>query len=247
MRFPQFPIIDVFDSFPDARLAAVLVPSRPQVAVVETKHLRRQPTGDVHSIGDMSNGNGVFRFAGKQPFPHGAGHAPVQRRNGIGAAGDPQAQHGQTEIFIRIGGIFPANLHQAIERKPQTIAQRAEVLFHQPGVESIVARRHGSMGGKNHFPANERQGLFKGQALVLHAGADGLQQGKSAVPLVQVKNTGSDPHGFQGPDAPDAQQQLLANAHPPISTVQAGSQFPVFGSIPRHVGVKQEQVAPADS
>ena len=246
MRFPQFPIIDVFDPFPDARFAAVLVPARAQMAVVETEHLRRQPSGNVHSIGDVSNGNRVFRFAGVKPFPHGAGHVPVQRGNGIGAAGDLQAQHGHAEIFIRIGGIFPPNLHQAVERQPQTIAQRAQVLFHQPGVESIVARRHGSVGGENHFPVNERRGLFKVQALVLHAGADGLQHGKGAVPLIQVKNPGSDPHGLQGPNAPHPQQQLLANAHPPISAVQAGSQFPVFRSISRHVGVKQQQVASAD-
>ena len=64
MRFPEFAVVHVLDPFPDAGFAAVLVPAGSQMAVVETKHLRRQPGGDVHAVGDVSDGNFVLRLAG---------------------------------------------------------------------------------------------------------------------------------------------------------------------------------------
>ena len=48
------------------RLAAVLVPAGAQVAVVETEHLRRQPGGDMDAVGDVADGDRIFRLARKE-------------------------------------------------------------------------------------------------------------------------------------------------------------------------------------
>jgi hypothetical protein len=64
MRFPQLAVVDVLDAFPDARFAAVLVPAGAQMAVVEPEHLRRQPGGHVHAVGDVADGHGVFALPG---------------------------------------------------------------------------------------------------------------------------------------------------------------------------------------
>ena len=66
------------------------------------------------------------------------------------------------------------------------------------------------------------------------------------MPFIQVKNTRRNPHGLQGTHATDTQQQFLADAHAPIPTIQAGSQFPVFRSVSWHIGVKKEKIAAAD-
>src|SRR5207244_6536291 len=79
MCFPQLAVVDVFNSLPDARFAAVLVPAGPQMAVIEAKHLRRKPGWDVHSIGDVADGNGVLRPVRIEPGPHGARYLAVER------------------------------------------------------------------------------------------------------------------------------------------------------------------------
>jgi hypothetical protein len=43
VRLPKFAIIDVLDSFPNFGLAAALVPSRTQMAVVQSEHLWSEP------------------------------------------------------------------------------------------------------------------------------------------------------------------------------------------------------------
>ena len=86
MGFPEFAVVHVFDSFPDCRVAAVLLPAGSQMAVVEAEHLRRQPGRDVHAVGDVPDGNFVFRLAGIEPGPHGARNFSMQSGNGVGAA-----------------------------------------------------------------------------------------------------------------------------------------------------------------
>ena len=86
MRLPEFAIVDVFDAFPDLRFAAVLVPAGAKMAVVEPEHLRREPGGNMHAIGDVADGNVVFGAAGIKAGPHGSGDFAMQRRDGIGAA-----------------------------------------------------------------------------------------------------------------------------------------------------------------
>ena len=79
VRFPQLAVVDIFNPLPDARLAAVLVPAGPQMPVIEAKHLRRKPGGDMHSVGDVADGNGVLRPAWVEPRPHGPRHVAVER------------------------------------------------------------------------------------------------------------------------------------------------------------------------
>ena len=86
MRLPQLAVIHVLDALPDARFAAVLMPSGAEVAVIEPEHLRRKPGGNMDSVGDMPDGNGVFRLVRVEAFPHGPADVPVQSGNSIGAA-----------------------------------------------------------------------------------------------------------------------------------------------------------------
>ena len=85
MGLPKLTVVYPLDPLPDARLGAVLVPAAAQVSVIEAKHLRRQPGGHVHAIGDVADRNGIFRFARIQPRPHRPGDLAVQCGNRIGA------------------------------------------------------------------------------------------------------------------------------------------------------------------
>ena len=70
-------VVNLVDTFPDSRITAVLVPSRPKVPVVQPEHLGRKPRWNVDAIGDMPDGNGVFGFIRIQACPHCARYFSV--------------------------------------------------------------------------------------------------------------------------------------------------------------------------
>ena len=72
MGLPEFAVIDVLDAIPDFGFAATEMPSRAKMAIVEPEHLWRQPGGNVDTVGNVPNGDGIFRFPLKQIGPHRA-------------------------------------------------------------------------------------------------------------------------------------------------------------------------------
>src|SRR5260370_12416385 len=99
MRFPEFPIIYIFDPFPDLRLAAMLVPAGAQVTIVKPEHLRREPRRDVHTVGDVPHGNRLLRPAGAKSRPHRARDFAVHGRYGVGTPRELQAPYGHAKLF----------------------------------------------------------------------------------------------------------------------------------------------------
>src|ERR1700687_3243479 len=100
MRLPEFPVVNVVNAFPDFGLAAAQMPSRAKMTIVEAKHLRSQPGGDMDAVGNVSDGNRVLQFAREESSPHGAGNFTMQRRNCIGAPRELQTEHGHAETFV---------------------------------------------------------------------------------------------------------------------------------------------------
>ena len=133
MGLPEFAIVHVLDPFPDFRFAAVLVPAGAEVTVIEAKHLRRQPGGNMHAVGDMPDGNFVFGTTGIEAGPHGAGNFPVQGGYGIGPPRKLQPQHRHAELLVVIAGMLPSERHEALVGKTENLAQRPQMLLHQSG------------------------------------------------------------------------------------------------------------------
>ena len=243
MGLPEFAIVHVFNPFPDFRLAAVLVPTGAEVTVIEAKHLRRQPGGNMHAVGDVPDRNFVFGTTGIEAGPHGAGNFPVQGGHGIGPPREFQPQHRHAELLVVIAGILPSERHEAVVGKTENIAQRPQMLLHQAGSKAVMAGGHRSVGGKTNFARHAGHRLVKAQALLLHTAADGFEHRKAAVPFVQMQDAGSDAHGFQGAKSSHAEQQFLADTDAAVAAVQPGSEFAVFGSVAFDVGVEKQQVA----
>ncbi len=201
VRLPEFAVIDVLNAFPDFGIARVLVPVGAEMAVVEAEHLRSEPGRNVNSVGDVADGNFVLRLAGAEAGPHGAGDFAVQGGNGIGAAREPEAEHGHAKKFLLIAGLLAAQAHEAFWRETEIVAQRTKMLFDQVGFEAVVTGRHGGVSGEDNFARYAGHGDVEADAFFLHAGADRFEHGEAAVTFVQVKNARSDAHGFQGAEA----------------------------------------------
>ena len=101
VRLPKFAVVDVFDADPDFGFAAAMVPVGAEVAIVEAEHLRREPGRNVDAVGDVADGNFVFRLCLEQASPHGARDFAVQRGDSIRATREPQCQHRHAEVFVR--------------------------------------------------------------------------------------------------------------------------------------------------
>ena len=112
MRFPQLAIVDIFDTLPDLRLGAVLLPAGAEMAIIETEHLRSEPGRHVDAVGDVTDGNGIFGLTGIEAGPHIARYFAVQGRDGVGATRNLKPEHGHAEIFMIVAGIFATELHQ---------------------------------------------------------------------------------------------------------------------------------------
>ena len=57
---------------------AMLVPAAVQMPIVKPEHLRREPGGDMHSVGDVTDGDCLLGFARVEPGPHGPGNLAVE-------------------------------------------------------------------------------------------------------------------------------------------------------------------------
>ncbi len=73
-----------------------------------------------------------------------------------------------------------------------------------------------------------------------------LERGERAVPLVEVKDARRDAQRRERADSANAKEQLLANAHALVATVQACGQLPILRLVAVDVRIEQEERGPAD-
>src|SRR6266702_7483936 len=128
-------------------------------------------------------------------------------------------------------------------RKPELIAQGAKVLFNQVCVEAVMACGHGSMSSEDDFSGDLIGFGVEVYALISHARANGFQHCKTTMALVEMENPWNDAHRSQRSEAANPQQQLLTNSRAAIAAIQPRGKLTIFGRIPRHIGVEQQQVA----
>src|ERR1700727_1806413 len=145
------PSSTVFNGLPGAQPGTLALPSHTEMTVVKPRHLRRQPGRHMDTIGDVADGHGFFRLAVKEALPHGSGYLAVERRNGIGAAGKQEPNHGHAERLVLIGRILAAKAHQSFEANAKLITQWPEVLLNQIGRKAVVTRGARRGGGKEHL------------------------------------------------------------------------------------------------
>jgi hypothetical protein len=120
------------------------------------------------------------------------------------------------------------------------------MFFDEVGVEAIVTGGNGRVGGEDDFAGDTRNGIVEIDAFFLHAGADGFEDGESAVAFVKVKDAGGDADGLKSAEATDAEQQFLADAGAGVAAVEAGGEEAVIGRIVVDIGIEKKEVAAAD-
>jgi hypothetical protein len=143
-------------------------------------------------------------------------------------------------------GQTPAQTHQRLVREPERLAERTEVLLDQAPAEPVVTGGHGRVRCEDGHRRHPAQRLLKPDPLGHHLRADHLQRGESAVAFVEMEHPRDDAERLQGPQAADAQEQLLADSHAGVAAVKPRGELAVLGGVRLDVGIEQQQRVPAD-
>src|SRR5882672_2721593 len=99
------------------------------------------------------------------------------------------------------------------------------------------------MGREDNFSGDTRDGAVEIQALLLHAASNRFEDGKTAVPLVQVQNAWRDAHRLQSAETAHTQQQFLAYSKAAITSVEPRCEFPIFRRVSFDIRIEQKQGA----
>ena len=128
---------------------------------------------------------------------------------------------------------------------PLASAQGLEVGLDQVALEAVDAGRHGGVGGEHGAgPGPGDRGVPVGA--VGQVGLELLQEEEAGVALVEVDDLGFEVEGLQGPDAADAEDQLLVDAVLVVARVEAVGDGSTGGGVGGEVGVEGVEVDPAD-
>src|SRR4029077_8329193 len=117
------------------------------------------------------------------------------------------------------------------------------MLLDQTRVEAVVTGRNRGMRRKDDFAGDARNGTVEIQAFLLHAASNRFEDGKPAVPFVQVQNAWCDAHRLQGAEAAQAEQQFLADSKAAIAAIEARCEFPIFTRVSFDIRIQQKQGA----
>src|SRR5271169_5600825 len=117
------------------------------------------------------------------------------------------------------------------------------MLLNQNRIEAVVTGGNRCVGRKNYFAGNPRNGSVEIQAFLLHAAANRFEDGKPAVPFVQMQNAWRNAHRLEGAEAAHAQKQFLTDSKAAIPAIEPRSELPILGGVSFYVRIEQEQSA----
>ena len=222
VRLPQLAGVDVVErSARSSGSLTVCLPVGAQVAVVELVHRIGEPAGDVDAVGDVADGDFFFDAPRPEVRPHAARDVAVQRADRVGPARELEADDGHAEGFVLVLRLDAAEAHQLRGRNAQRVAQRAQVLFDQSGVEAVVAGGHGRVGGEDGVLGDFAERFVERQAVVGHPLANHFERSECAVAFVEVVDARRDAQRAERLDAADAEHQFLADAGADVAAVEA--------------------------
>ena len=244
---PQGRRRDLVDDVPHARVVGVGVGT---VLRGQLEDSAAHPRRGVHAVGDR--GDRHVRLVERRPqaVEHPAADLTVQERDAVGALGQAEAHHGHVEhAAVAAVVVLGTEPEDPVDRYAADRALRAEVLLHQLAREAVDAGRdrgvrgeHGAGAGDLERSVEVEVGAVVGQGQL----ADPLEPEEPGVALVGVEHlrlhvAGQAAVGAHGPDAADAEEQLLEEPVLGGAAVEPVGHLAQRRRVVLHVGVEQQQ------
>ena len=145
-------------------------------------------------------------------------------------------------ILVRIAGVLASQRHQPVMREAQLLAQLSQVFLDEARMKPVVARRHWSVGGEDHFARNPRQGLVKSdpRICIRHGG---LPARSPPWPSFRGSTPGVTPIALSAENRRLPSNNFLADADTAVSAVQPDGKFVILRGVAFYVGIEEQQVA----
>jgi starch phosphorylase len=202
---------------------------------------RVHPRLEVHTVGDMADGDLGDRHAGPQAPPHLTGHRAVQAADAVAVAGEPEGQHRRAERVVGVVGVVAAERDELLGGEPERRGERAEQSAGERRREVVVPCGDRGVGGEEDPRGRRHAGLGEREVAAAHRRRDVGERGDRGVPLVAVHDVGFDPEGGQGLVAADAEQQVLAEPQLGLARVQPPGDGPGGGRVAGRIGIDEDQ------
>ena len=196
-----------------------------------------EPGLDVGAVGDGADWDMGRVAVRPQPAPHRAGDLAMQAADAVGTGGRTQRERREPEPGL-VGQLAEGG--ELVHRHADRRGGVGEVLCGNVVGEDLVAGGNGRVGGEDRIPPDQRERVLE-RVSGVDQQSQSLELQEDRMALVDVKDGGGDPGRRKCPHAPDAEQQLLADAHHAIAPVEAGRDLTVGGRVLGDVRVEQQQ------
>ncbi|OQC35019.1 MAG: hypothetical protein BWX66_01729 [Deltaproteobacteria bacterium ADurb.Bin058] len=220
MHAPQLTGRDVVNPLPHIEIPGLFSQTRPKIPGQQIQHVMADPTSRMNTISYRSYGDLVYRQRRPNVSPHLLGDLTMQLADAIGKSSGTQSQRSHSKtVFIA----HSRHLQVIVKRQPNFGKQRHGVAPHQSWVKHLITSRHRGVRGKNVGCIDMLTGSRQVALEVLNRHAKALQAQKGGVSFIHVINCRSQPQSTQGPNAADAKDNLLPDAHFTVAPVQGRS------------------------
>ena len=238
VRVPEHLVGDAVDAQPVVHVGEVLLPILAEILGIEVHELGRGPRLGVDAVGDAGDGHLVLGHARPDILPETLGDFPVQLADAVGAPAGAQREDGHREVVRRVDRSLP-EAEEVVEVDADLRGVIAEIVRDEFAGEGIVARRHGRVGREDARRRDDLEGRAEIELVGAHEVADALQAEERGVALVHVVDGGLEAERGERAGSAHAQDDLLADAHFQVATVELGGDGAVLGVVFGDVGVEQ--------
>ena len=230
------------DFLPGRYIIGVALEAVAEVAGVETAQRGGDPRREVHAVGHVADVEFVLEVARPHVAQNVFRHLAVEPRHAVDFLRKVAGQNGHRELLVGVVGIGLAEVDVLLPRDAQHIGVVRHVLADHLLGECVVTCGHGGVRREERRRADDFERFGERQLLVVHHLADAFDADERGVTLVAVEHLVLDTQFAQGPDAADAQQNLLLEAVLPVAAVEVVGDLTVFFEVVLEIGVQQEQV-----
>ena len=178
------------------------------------------------------------------PLPGRIGGHGVELADRIRAAGQAQRERGHVE-FVGVAVDAETEFEDALDRDAPGIEQRTGDAPDEVGLEPLVAGRDRRVDGEDAVTPDRGPGVVE-RRFGRHVLAGTFGEQERRVALVEMPDRRGEPQLADRPDAADAEDQLLVEAHLATADVQDVGDRPVGLGVLRQVRVEQEDRDAAD-
>ena len=236
---PEFASGDGLGALPEFGVGRLFAPFGAEIAVVELIHFERNPTVEVDTVGDMTNGNFGFGQTRPDGIPHAAADGTVQFADGIAIAGESKGEDGHAKIFVVGIGILAAEREEIAAADAEAVIEGGEVVIHEAGGKIVVSCRYGRVGGKDQTERGEDAGFGERELLRLHERANAFEVKECRVALVHVVDGRAQAESGECADATDAEQNFLLDAHIEIAAIELRGDGAVVWAIDGQIAIEK--------